>query len=125
MIWDAKKEQAIELLSFGNMNYEALADQLDINVLTLRVWRRDPDFALEVRKRALDLLKETVPSVYNILTEKSVKKGDLAAIKMLLEQVDRAETDVLKAAEGQISFTWGRKENQELSPLINIDKELL
>ena len=106
-MFDVKKEQAIELLSLGQMEYQEIAEVVGVTSKTLREWRYNQDFAEEVQRRALELLKEAVPSIYGVLSRKG-KSGDLAAIKILLDQVERATADVVKSAEGSITFTWGK-----------------
>lgn len=113
MTFPARKTQAIELLASGNLDYEEIAAAVGVTSKTLRAWRADIDFAKEVQRRALELLKDKVPAIYSVLSNKGIKDGDISALKLMLEQVNRANEDVSHATEGTITFTWGHKEPEE------------
>ena len=106
---DLQKEQAIDLLAKGDMNYESIATTVGVTAMTLRRWRRDPEFAAEVRKRALERLKEHLPAIYSVVAKKGLD-GDLRAIEIMLGRVDRADQDLeeAKSRQSNISFTWKR-----------------
>lgn len=105
-MFSPKQEKAIELLALGNMTYTDVADTVNVAYRTILRWRRDNDFAKEVQRRALEHLRDQVPSLYSVLKSKATSEEDLSAIRLIFERLDRVDEDV-NQAQGTITFTWG------------------
>lgn len=117
-IFNEKQLKAIELLAQGGLTYIDVAKIVDVDVGTLRTWRKDQDFQDEVRKACRDLLKEQESFLYNAALEQIRKSGSYQHIKLLLERLERLE-DI---SEGRgpaydVMFTWKKNKDDSDAPL--------
>lgn len=101
----SKKAQALRLLSAGANQIET-AQQVDVDVRTIRRWQRDPEFARLVVDMAGDSIKEKLPDILKVLCDEAAK-GSHQHIKLLLEHIRFIEQMKQHAIQGQISFVWG------------------
>jgi len=102
---DEKRSRAIELLAQGTMSYTQIAEDINVNVLTLRRWRAEPEFASDVVNRAQQLIKDELPSIFNVLIE-NAKAGSHQHIKMVLDYLHKLEELKHTADKGAVTFTW-------------------
>ncbi len=109
MAGTSRKTKAIELLAHGGMNYQDVAKECNVTEVTLRRWRKDPDFADKVLSRSRDLLKENLPDIYSVLFEEA-KQGSHQHIKLVLDHLEFLEELRANVESAQITFTWERRE---------------
>lgn len=102
-----KMTHAVELLASGGLTFAEVADQVGITEVTLRRWRKKPEFAENVLHRSRELLKENLPDIYAVLFEEA-KTGSAAHIKLILEHIEFLEELRSTVESAQISFTWKR-----------------
>lgn len=100
-----KKLKAIEMLALGVYSYTEIAEECNITQVTLRRWRKDPEFSKAVLEESRRLLKDKLPGIYNVLTDNALS-GSHQHIKLLLDHLDRLEELKQVAEQGSISFTW-------------------
>jgi len=102
---NAKQIEAIEVLAIGGKTYIDMASDLGIDVVTLRTWRKDPEFSEAVIKRARELLKDALPDIYSSLVREA-RKGNFNHIRLVLEHLERLEMDPLARVQDSYTFTW-------------------
>jgi DNA-binding XRE family transcriptional regulator len=103
------KIQAIELFAIGGLQQREIAKEIGVSETTISSWKKDPNFIDDIIKRSRELLKQSLPHVYNRLSFVA-NQGDVKAIKLVIEHLERLEELRTKAAENQITFTWKSKE---------------
>ena len=109
--WDARQVKAIELLATGTHTLTDVSKMCPVNKDTLWKWRKNPQFRDAIIVRARELLRDELPDVYKALVKKA-KGGNVQHIKVLLEHLERLESNGGGAMEGQISFAWKSKWDQ-------------
>jgi hypothetical protein len=107
-----RKLCAVELLAAGRTTYTQVAEQSKITQVTLRRWRKDPIFAQAVLDRSRELMKDSLPSIYNVLTDNALT-GSHQHIRLLLEHLQKVDELAKTAEQGTISFTWRSNEAKE------------
>jgi len=105
MSFPPRKQKAIEMLALGTHTYTEIAAECNITQKTLRRWRADKDFAEATLERSRQIMKDKLPSIYNVLTE-NAQTGSYQHIKLVLEHLQRLEELKHVAEEGSVSFTW-------------------
>lgn len=106
------KQEAAALVAKG-VNYREVAQEVSVTERTMRRWRNDPEFAEEVMRRSSLILVESIPAIYNVLSERA-KAGDYQAMRLLFDRIDRAYDDYTRTKEltvpltgdGQLTFSW-------------------
>lgn len=101
--WTAKQTKAIELLALGEKNHEQIAKELDCNPSTISTWKRLPGFMDLVIGRAREVLKQSIPEVYKVLSKES-RDGNEKHIKIFLDHLEKLEQ--FRANRASITFTW-------------------
>lgn len=102
-----KKLEAIECLAAG-MPLGETARKVGITEKTLRLWRKQPEFAEMVLDKSRALIKENLPDIYSVLTREA-KKGSHQHLRLLIEHIEKLEEMRNTAELGHISFTWKAK----------------
>jgi len=93
-----KQLKAIELLAQpGEKTLDDIAQELDIDKVTLWRWRRVEAFQKAVTDLAYSCLKDQLPKVYKALADKAIN-GNVKAMELLLKYagnfVEKVETKV-------------------------------
>jgi hypothetical protein len=114
MRFTRKQLKAIEILALahGDLENKELAKLIGCSEGTLLSWKRKPEFIDEVVKRARQLVREKLPKIYSVLTDKA-EDGEYQHIKLVLTHFEKLEELQSKANEGSINFTWRLPEGIE------------
>lgn len=102
--FSGKKAKAIELLALGDRTQVDIGAELGVTPQQVSKWKKDPLFMEAVVNRSRELLKQSLPEVYNSLSNHS-KNGNDRHIKIFLDHLERLEQ--IKASVPQIVFKWG------------------
>lgn len=105
MSFTPRKRKAIELLALGTHTYKEIAEECNITQVTLRRWRKDPEFAKAVLEQSRQLLKDKLPAIYNVLSDNALS-GSHQHIKLIIDHIEKLEELKQVADQGSISFTW-------------------
>lgn len=98
-----KQQKCIELLALGEMTQAAIAEQIKICPPTISKWKQSQSFMEAVIDRSRELLRESLPAVYNRLAKNS-KLGSERHVKIFLDHLEKLEA--IKSSKGSISITW-------------------
>jgi hypothetical protein len=112
MALSSKKLQAIELMAASTINNVEVMRQLNIPQRTFYKWKKEKEFMDALLARSRELLKESLPNVYNKLTELSVG-GSHQHMKILLDHLEKLEEWASRADQGNITFTWSIPTQEE------------
>jgi len=105
MSFTPRKTKAVEMLSLGVHTYKEIAAECNITQVTLRRWRKDPEFAKAVLEESRNKLKDKLPSIYNVLSDNALS-GSHQHIKLILDHIEKLEELKTVSEQGSISFTW-------------------
>jgi len=112
-VFNKRQLLAIELMARGNYKHlKEITKEVGCSEKTIYKWRNDPLFMAAVVDRSREIIKESLPSVYKVLS-KEAGKGTHQHIKILLEHLERLEEQKTKALEGMITFTWKKPTKEE------------
>lgn len=104
-MFSPRKQKAVDMLALGVHTYTEVAAECNVTQVTLRRWRAQPDFAEAVLEASRQLLKDRLPSIYNVLSDNAMT-GSHQHIKLVLEHLHKLEELRQVAEEGSVTFTW-------------------
>ncbi|QKS71947.1 helix-turn-helix domain-containing protein [Paenalkalicoccus suaedae] len=83
-----KQLQAIELISTyrkPKLTYREVADKVGVSEQTLRRWRQDNEFYVELKEEIVRRTVLDLPDVYHSMVDEAINKRNAAMTKLLLQ----------------------------------------
>lgn len=129
--WDAKTEEAAQLLAAGELTTQAIADRIGVTRRTITNWKRNPDFAARIREH-LNEFVEDVRRRGLAVRERRIKAMNDRWIRLQRIVEDRADSPEMQHVPG--GWTGyivhdvkgvGRGEDFQLIDLYKVDTGLL
>lgn len=112
----AVQEQVIELLATGRYTQKAAAEALSIHGPQISLWKKDKTFMEALVTRSREMLRENLPQIYAVLSDKSIEGND-RHIKIFLDHLERLEQ--IRSNDIKIEFRWGSDNDEEAPPEAN------
>ena len=103
--FNPKQIKAIELLAMGTKTYKEVAKDVNVVESTLRGWREDVLFMNAVVDRSREMLKGSLPELYQAAIEEA-KDGNAAFFRTLIEHIDKIEERAKSDVDKEITFSW-------------------
>lgn len=103
--FNARQLRAIELFAIGSYSCQDIASDIGVTNKTISVWRRNSQFMDAIITRAREILKESLPELYNVALDESVK-GSPQFLKIILDHLDKLEATKAMKSDSTITFKW-------------------
>lgn len=104
MEFNAKQNEAIELMATGKFKQREIAERIGLDESNISIWKRDPDFIDKIIKRSREILKASLPDIYDIAIAEATK-GSFQHAKLIIEHIEKLES-LNKSDDRNITITW-------------------